>query len=704
MPAVAKVSPSAFLAKIPGLEPFEKEHTILNQPTSLDGIKSGRQLAAIFKRSMESALDLIPERSPQIVDFGAYRPARDSSGGTGTVVHVELGVAFESSLEQNLPGATSLPHVQHRFAVSVEISFTLPLCDSDRDPGALPCLQRDVLLGQHRLFLYRILVQRAKARLVYLDHAGIRISDEFDWTVANSFLHIFVWKLAHMTPEELGFDPAAKLAKAAEVEALRCAMDSELLQPHVREAARAAFQGEYPVGGPGRAVVVGEERFFLVGRPYFHAERFVGRFTRGYVAFDLQERRFCFLKDYWRPSVSKGHRARPEHLFYERLHVAQTPFIATLICGGDVGGPCVQSTIVQDDSPTSRAVPRAHYQIVVEEVEMPLKMFRGFKALANVFAQAITVHGHAVKYASVLHGDISVGNILIKSGGTALLIDWDHARLVSELETDPVQPGHAGTWQFQSALVLRWPRKLYRVSDDIESFVHTFVYMVLRHRVTSVDDLHAFVAYHFDDCDYVHADLDGGVRVVKSGGSSKLLHLQIPRSMFTAVGSPKLQALLNEIARGCAESYAAADTKAMDRLYGIVRHIPEDRRRKTKPATLPKPVLLDMSWYSSWRESTPPPDHLSPVPPTTSQRAASPTRSDPSEMTGFLAGSDALVYSLLAYIVSTNNQADQKADARSKADDEFKRRAPERHSYMNLESRCFLLHGHTSEPSTSGSS
>nr|VWO97142.1 Transcription regulatory factor FLO8p [Ganoderma boninense] len=303
------MSPSAFLAwHVPGPEAINKKHTIFEKPTSLEGISSGRQLAAIFKRSVESIFNLIPESGPQVIDVGAYKPASDSYGLTGTVV--ELGFAFkpESPLEQSPQSAADPPRGHHGIAVPIEISYTIPLCDMD--PGNLPCLQRDVLLSQHRLFLYRILVQRDMARLVYLDHAGIRISDEFNWTVANSFLHVFVWKLAHMTPEELGLDPTAKPATTADVGALRRALDSDSerkrLPPHVWEAARAAFEGDYPVyrvlvtvsdplldeGFPadppvllpptnvplarhGRAVIPepGEERVFLVGRPHFQAER-----------------------------------------------------------------------------------------------------------------------------------------------------------------------------------------------------------------------------------------------------------------------------------------------------------------------------------------------------------------------------------------------------------------------------------------------
>ena len=364
---------------------------------------------------MESVFSLVSTNSPQLVDLGACKLAYNNASRSGTVV--ELGFTFDSSpLEEDTSILANPPHSRHRIAVPVEISFAVPLCDMD--PGELSFLQRDVLLRQHRLFLYRVVVQRTKARLVYLDHGGIRISDEFDWTVANSPLHIFVWKLAHMTADELGFDPTAKLATIPEVCVLQKAMTDGGLPRHVEEATKAAFEDHCPVyrlritvsdplpdeafpadppvlppppntplGHRGPVVIPKGEHFFLVGKPHFQADRFVGRFTRGFVAFDLQAQRFCFVKDYWRPLAP--HRGRPEHLIYERLHAAQNPFIATLICGGDVGGPRTQKTHVQDELPNSRVVPRVHYRIALVEVGMPLKVFNGFRDLANVLAQAI---------------------------------------------------------------------------------------------------------------------------------------------------------------------------------------------------------------------------------------------------------------------------------------------------------------------------
>ena len=99
----------------------------------------------------------------------------------------------------------------------------------------------------------------------------------------------------------------------------------------------------------------------------------------------------CFLKDSWRPDVPG--RTRPEHLAYQRLHrmdVEKKDDIATLICGGDVGGTRAQCTRVQKDLPdANRPVPRVHYRLVIEDIGLPLSEFRDFGELSSIFASVL---------------------------------------------------------------------------------------------------------------------------------------------------------------------------------------------------------------------------------------------------------------------------------------------------------------------------
>ncbi|KAI1791921.1 hypothetical protein LXA43DRAFT_384908 [Ganoderma leucocontextum] len=501
----------------------------------------------------------------------------------------------------------------------------------------------NLLTHQHRCFAYGFYVKWKFARLLYFDRTGALISEPFDWTEKTSLLHDFVWKVAHMTPEQLGYDPTAQPASELEIDLLRSKMGEELkaLPDEVQQYVRNAFlcKATQPVGttttdagdsgkaksdkpakakpevpldeipvykltvtssdpspdeafpespgspppttsAPSGADATGE-RTFLVGRPHFAAESLIGRCTRGYIAFDLQDKIFCFLKDSWRPLVSG--RSRPEHLVYERLRNRNVGRIASLVCGGDVGGHWAQVTRIQEDMPQEKKpVPRVHYRIVIEEIGVPLTEFRNFAELAAIFGHALRAHMAAYTDAGILHRDISVGNILIDPvSRSGILIDWDLSRLVSELGDGPMEPDRTGTWQFRSALSLYYPRKPYRLSDDVESFIHAFRYMVLRFHPTGLRGLLSHVQTYFE-----HSTKAGAFRL---GGQYKMDHFDKDRPSFKVINNPKLQKILDEIARRCHhEFYNLVDMDLMELKYAIQTGFAEqviDEEEPPSPST-----------------------------------------------------------------------------------------------------------------------
>ncbi|PIL24573.1 hypothetical protein GSI_12457 [Ganoderma sinense ZZ0214-1] len=489
--------------------------------------------------------------------------------------------------------------------------------------GQLAEYMHNVLTHQHRCFAYGFYVQWKYARLLYFDRTGALLSEAFDWSEPTSLLHDFVWKVAHMTSEQLGYDSTAQVVSESDLDLLRSKMvpdELETLPTEVRQYVLNAFdctatrppkttdaedsttkakkatkaKAEVPLDEipifkltvtssdpspdeafpnsptpsvPSTTASTGDgdatpERDFLVGRPYFAAGSLTGRCTRGYIAFDVEEKTFCFLKDSWRP-LFPG-RSRPEHLVYERLRSHKVSDIASLVCGGDVGGHRAQVTRIQDYMPPERKpVPRVHYRIVVKEIGLPLTEFKNFTELAGVFGDALGAHLAAYALAGILHRDISVGNILINpETRSGFLIDWDLSRLVSELEQGPMEPDRTGTWQFRSALSLLYLRKPYRLSDDIESFVHAFQYMVLRFHRTGVIGLRTHVQTYFE-----HSAKAGPFRI---GGQWKLSLFRSPQAPFKVVENDQLQALLNEIARRCHhEFYKFVDEDLMERKYGV---------------------------------------------------------------------------------------------------------------------------------------
>ncbi|KAI0701156.1 hypothetical protein C8T65DRAFT_558590, partial [Cerioporus squamosus] len=474
----------------------------------------------------------------------------------------------------------------------------------------------NVFNHQHRLFCYAIYICGRMARLCCFDRGGAVVSKDFNWTTTDSPLHDFLWKVAHMKDEQLGYDPTATRVDAEEAEPFKKMANDPSVAEAIQRYVKAATAKGVPIyklriipmtappeeglptdpsaqpnqssgpdapsqpspspnqspgsGSPSLTpesspapLVATEERAFLVGKPHFVTDSLVGRCTRGYVAYDLKTGHLCFLKDYWRPFVPG--RSRPEHLVLERLNSCGVANVATLICGGDVGGLRAQQTLVQGLLEHMKAppVPRIHYRLATKEIGLPLEDFKNFKELALVFYDAIIAHHEAWTKAKVLHRDISVGNILIDPvTRNGILIDWDLCRFQWELALGPTEPDRTGTWQFRSALSLKYPRKPQRLSDDLESFIHAFRYLVLKYHITSMTTLKEYVTSTFEG-----ASMICGVKV---GGERKLAQQRSPDPPFEVEDNPVLQAIMNDLHAGCYESYRQLDLNKMKKLYAIV--------------------------------------------------------------------------------------------------------------------------------------
>ncbi|KAM5541456.1 hypothetical protein V8D89_005010 [Ganoderma adspersum] len=488
----------------------------------------------------------------------------------------------------------------------------------------------NVQKNQHRVFSYSVYICSDMARLFYFDRSGAFVSKPFSWDDPKSLLHQFVWKIAKLANAgrfaELGHDETASLASDEEKEKFLALKDDTSLPQHVRDGFKKATADKWPIyklevapgepsedewfsdihfpppkeftssptgqpqPSPSRSTPPSKpsseppatasdnplklgSRYFLVGRPHFAADGLVGRCTRGYLAYDITDAdennwRVCFLKDSWRPVVPG--RTRPEHLVYQRLRFSGVDRgIATLICGGDVGGHWAQRTKVQDFLPEeNRPVLRVHYRLVIEEIGIPLKDFDSFPELSAIFVDAIQTHHKAWALAHVLHRDISVGNIMILPPGNdsserrrGILIDWDLSRLECELGIGPVEPDRTGTWQFRSALSLLYPWKPYMRSDDIESFIHVYLYLVFRYHVTDVQSLSDLVMTFFEGVSQVHG--------VKIGGDMKRTFFNASKFPYQLPFNPELQGLLDAIIDECSQSYARINFHEMQRRYGF---------------------------------------------------------------------------------------------------------------------------------------
>lgn len=261
-----------------------------------------------------------------------------------------------------------------------------------------------MLTHQHLLYAFQVVTCKRRARLLRWDRAGIVVSESFDIINKNSPLHRFLFRFSKMVDFQRGADPTATLASDAEAKLMRDQIDKLPERSYVRERLRLATTPGHPIykleflpehypkgtrGNPHK-----QSRYFLVGNPDFASPSPTGRATKNYVAYDMFDDRIVYLKDTWRPPTTPG--VHPEREVYESLKKHEVPFVAHLVCGGDVQGENVQKTTTQN---YGRLDHRIHYRIVVEEVCRPLKAYWDSHALVyTVLCALLGVSYSHLKY------------------------------------------------------------------------------------------------------------------------------------------------------------------------------------------------------------------------------------------------------------------------------------------------------------------
>ncbi|KAA1476291.1 hypothetical protein DENSPDRAFT_827176 [Dentipellis sp. KUC8613] len=451
-----------------------------------------------------------------------------------------------------------------------------------------------VFTHQHRTHVFALYVFRHQARILYFDRAGCTVSEPFACGGGTDTpLHRFFWRLAHMSSEQQGYDCSAKLASEDEVKAMldyaRNGAPTNFIKEQISYALSWDLTEEGPrsTQWPAYKITMGN-RTLLVARPMASAQSLHGRCTRGYLAYDLERQTVGFLKDSWRPDVT---RIPPENEVYARLADAKVSNIATCDAHGSVldsqGNLQVTKTQKAKDTASKPGVRRRHYRILLREVCRPLIDFKDFRELASLLFDAMIAHEDAWFKGAVLHRDISVNNILILESGNGdnitrrgLLNDWDLCKYKEQMNDNmgPRQPNLSGTWYYRSALSLQYPYKPYRISDDIESFIHVYHYCIYRfYKTSATADLPTFINQL-----YGVSTVENGIRI---GGVQKLLHMYFPRPAIKLVdGNKTLLKCLAALHDVYHPHYKAIDPDRYETSYGATchsgQHITEDG---TKP-------------------------------------------------------------------------------------------------------------------------
>ncbi|TFY51764.1 hypothetical protein EVG20_g10847 [Dentipellis fragilis] len=432
-----------------------------------------------------------------------------------------------------------------------------------------------VFTHQHRTHVFALYVFRSQARILYFDRAGCIVSEPFEYgTGTDTPLHRFFWRLSHMSTEERGYDHSAQLASEDEVKGMLDYASSGAPTEFIKQQIYYALSWDLEAGKPRSTQwpayrITMDGRTLLIARPMASSQSLHGRCTRGYIAYDTKNKTTSFLKDYWRPDSLH---IQAEHGVYERLATFKVSNIATCDAHQDVPNSHNrwQVTKTHDIVDSKVRLPSGHYRILIREVCRPLIDFKEFRELASLLLDAMIAHEEAWSRAGVLHRDISINNILILEEGEGsnftrrgILNDWDLCKYKEQMDKGmaPRRLNLTSTWYFRSALSLQFPRKPYRLSDDIESFIHVYHYCVYRFHITDdMDDLVDTIKRL-----YAKATVVNGIRI---GGKEKLLRMENRRPpMDVGYESPTLAKCLVALHRVYNPHYLSLDIDLYQSLY-----------------------------------------------------------------------------------------------------------------------------------------
>ncbi|KAI0684177.1 hypothetical protein C8T65DRAFT_722537 [Cerioporus squamosus] len=462
-----------------------------------------------------------------------------------------------------------------------------------------------VFAVQQRLHLIMILVMGRKFRLLRWDRSGVSVSLSIDYYVYWEFFCNVLWRisvLARFHPELLGVDPSATRIFPSDPRytlmtgaGQQCPSDADhktrdlapdeltetgaVTYAYVRKLFRASLTEAWPryeLEVPDGKNV----RKFLVGRPYFRAKGMAGRGTRGYVALDLETKKFVWLKDAWRAHYAL---LTKEGDILARLNAARVSNVPTLVCHGDIRGQTTKtpefwelmnpvpshsttSTSLKGPSSSSTGAKRKrtdeeadvssskpkglnvgdtdyrqdcplrrhiHYRIVVKEVCLTLPLFEDGQQLVSIIYDCALAHYEATQQ-GIIHRDVSSGNILIlpcigtSEDGTrfiewrGILTDWELAKGLAD-ERKPRQPERTGTWQYMSVALLNRPTKAVEIPDDLESLFYVLLYHAVRYLKSNCTSVPNWLEDFFDVFSYHEGAYACGAKKEKAIDSGELI-------------------------------------------------------------------------------------------------------------------------------------------------------------------------------------
>ncbi|GBE84586.1 hypothetical protein BKA93DRAFT_428387 [Sparassis latifolia] len=412
----------------------------------------------------------------------------------------------------------------HKFVLN--IASERKLDRAKHDLGQNIAYAVDAFARQFRTSYFSVSLSGTLARLIRWDRGGIMVSESFDLHKKPQALCEFLWRYAHASGAERGYDCTVEHATEEE-EALfeKCITGHVQLQLDLEDIGQlvgkekkaaekklAAGVEEHFQPGTVAAVTTFDENSnkhrVLVSRPIVWPLSLASRATREYwaVAADGDCGKVVYLKDTWRYT---GDGLLKEGDVLADLLGGGVPHIPQLVHHGDVP-QCPDSNDMDVDDERGeqtgfqrtltprfetanwackngqaklRTYPQVHYRLVLGTVGYGLHKFRGTKELLSgtydAYQAVIGAYYMDDETKRRLHRDVSMGSIILAKDSTGqirqgYLIHWELSCLVNN-KGRPRDYRRTGAFQFISQRTLT-PGVAHTIQDDMESMLWVVLY------------------------------------------------------------------------------------------------------------------------------------------------------------------------------------------------------------------------------------
>ncbi|GBE90042.1 hypothetical protein SCP_1800640 [Sparassis crispa] len=322
-----------------------------------------------------------------------------------------------------------------------------------------------LLMHQQRAFCFTVAILGREARIFRWDRSGAIATERFNY-ITELYLCEFLWRFAHLSPEEQGDDLTA--------------IEVEPNSEEVRLMREMAKPVEERCGHAHKYFAESLDPSWKWWKLLIDIKDDTPGADADHKVLDCSTKTFVWLKDALRVDHDGMEK---EGDILHRLNELKIRNVPTLLQHGDVlqhGDILRQPTLI----------------------------------LVTLVFDCMQAHKQAMEKAHLTHHDISGGNLLINEYESVdpfgkpctvrdgILGDWELSKPIP-LEGDTSnrsarQPGRTGTRQFMSVNVLNDPWRTIVIQDELESFFHVLLYYGARYLAHNFLDVTGFLHWFFD--------------------------------------------------------------------------------------------------------------------------------------------------------------------------------------------------------------